>query len=257
MATETVHDRTSTTTPPSVRQVAPSAPLTWLRAGWQTLRAHPLASLLYGALFAGACLGMLALTARLPYFATAYLTGLLLIGPFLAAGLYVAARQHAAGAPVSIPAALALLWQRRTNLSLFALFLGLVMAAWIRLSALLLALKMDAFGPDAGRFLGVLEGQWDPMVLVFFVLIGGILALAVFVSSAVAIPLIVDRDADPITAIQASYRAVTSNWQPMLLWAALILGLSLVGILTWFAGMILCFPLLGYATWHSYRALLD
>ncbi|TVQ87137.1 MAG: DUF2189 domain-containing protein [Chromatiaceae bacterium] len=256
MATETIRNDSTTAVPPTILRVTRTAPLDWLRAGWHTLRAHPVASLLYGTLFAAACQGVLALTNRVPWFTAAYLTGLLLIGPFLAAGLYVAARQHAAGERVSIRAALALLWQRRTNLSLFAVYLALVMAAWVRLSALLLALQVDAFGPTAHHFLGVLQGHWNPVVLIYFLSIGGLLALTVFVSSAVAIPLIVDRDSSPITAIQISYRAVTTNWQPMLLWAMLILALTLVGILTWFVGMILCFPLLGYATWHSYRALL-
>ncbi|WP_295399849.1 hypothetical protein [uncultured Thiocystis sp.] len=42
----------------------------------------------------------------------------------------------------------------------------------------------------------------------------------------------------------------------MLLWAALIVLLGGIGLLTLFVGMILLFPVLGYATWHSDRRLV-
>lgn len=242
---------------PQIRQVPLSASVDWLGAGWRTLRGAPGPSLLYGTLFAVVCEGALMLTMRSPGFTAAFLTGLLLIGPFLGAGLYVAARQHSAGDPVRIGASLALLWQRRTNLSLFVLFLALVMAAWVRFSALLFAFKVNAFSATSNDWEGFLAGSFDPVIVGFFVVIGALLAALIFLTSAVSVPLIVDRDAGPITAISASYRAVTSNWWPMALWAALIVVLSAVGIFTLFIGMIVLFPLLGYATWHSYRALVE
>lgn len=243
-------------TEPQILTVESTAALDWLKAGWQTLLAAPGVSLLYGALFGLVCAVLTMLTLRNPGFTTAFLTGLLLIGPLLASGLYVAARQHAAGERVSIWASLSLLWDRRTNLSLFVLFLGLVMAAWVRFSSLLFAFKVDVFSPTSYSWGSFLTGSFDPIIVGFFVVIGAILASVVFVTSAVAVPMIVDRDAGPITAISASYRAVRTNWQPMALWAALIVALTSVGVVTWFVGMIVLFPLTGYATWYSYKALV-
>jgi len=57
--------------------------------------------------------------------------------------------------------------------------------------------------------------------------------------------------------VTTSYRAVKENLPAMALWAALIVGLTLFGILTWFIAMVFLFPLLGYATWHSYRDLVE
>ncbi|MGB5833486.1 MAG: DUF2189 domain-containing protein [Thiohalocapsa sp.] len=242
---------------PRILEVDSTAAVDWLKAGWRTFIAAPGVSLLFGVLFALVCAGAVTLTIRNPGFTTAFITGLLLIGPFLACGLYVAARQHASGERVRIGASLALLWDRRTNLSLFAVFLALVMAAWVRFSSLLFAFQMDAFGPTAYNWENFLAGRLDPAILGFFLVIGALLAVVVFVTSAVAIPMIVDRDAGPIPAISASYRAVKQNWQPMALWAAMIVALTGIGILTWFVGMVVLFPLLGYATWYSYRALLD
>jgi uncharacterized membrane protein len=43
----------------------------------------------------------------------------------------------------------------------------------------------------------------------------------------------------------------------MSLWAVLIVGLCLIGFATLFLGFILVIPLLGYASWHAYRDLLQ
>jgi uncharacterized membrane protein len=44
---------------------------------------------------------------------------------------------------------------------------------------------------------------------------------------------------------------------PMALWAFLIMGLSMMGILSLFIGLILIVPMLGHASWHAYRDLVD
>jgi uncharacterized membrane protein len=43
----------------------------------------------------------------------------------------------------------------------------------------------------------------------------------------------------------------------MVLWAFLIMGLSMLGILFVFAGLVVVVPLLGHASWHAYRDLVD
>jgi uncharacterized membrane protein len=240
-----------------VREVGVADPFRWIGDGIRDFRRAPGKSLIYGALFAAACAATCALTLNWPWFTLAYLTGLLVLGPYLAAGLYIAARQMQAGEPASIRDAWRTFVARKTNLALFALFLGLVMVAWVRLSALLFAIKFALFSPSIEGYLGILSGQGDPWVLAYFVGIGFVLAATVFITSAVAVPLIVDRDASPFTAIAASARAVTHNWPAMVVWAALIVILSVVGIATLFVGFIVLFPILGYATWHSYRAMLE
>jgi len=239
-----------------IRRVEVTAPLEWLAAGLRTFKGAPGYSLLYGGLFSLACVGTLALTRGLPWFTVAFLTGLLLIAQFLAAGLYAAARHQAEGEPISIKAALKLLGTRSSNLALYALFLGLVMAAWVRISALIFAIKFTMLSPSVEDLMGVLSRQADPLVVAFFFLIGLALVATVYITSAVAVPAIVDRNTGPITAIVLSAQAVGRNWPAMLLWALLITALTIVGILTAFAALIVIYPLLGYATWNSYRAIV-
>lgn len=243
--------------PLSIHRVDPDAPFEWLAAGVRNFIAAPWASLLYGALFSLVTAGILYMTREMPGFSVAFITGLLLIGPILASGLYAAARQQAEGQPVSIAAALSLIRSRATNLALFGVFLALIMAAWVRLSALLFAIKFNSVTITLDGYLGMLSGSADPLVLAYFVLIGLALATTVFITSAVAIPLILDRDVGPITAIKTSARAVAANWPAMLMWAAVIVAMTSVGLITFLVGMLLLFPILGYATWHSYRSLVE
>ncbi len=258
MTTEAIRTPlTKTAAHPEIRHVAAAEPLAWLRAGWRDFAASPGPSLLYGVGFALACLAVVGLTRELPWFTLAFLTGLLVIGPVLASGLYAAARQMEAGERPSIGAGLRLLYARRTGLALFGVLLALIMAAWVRLSALLFAVKFDAFSPSIEGYLAVIGGAGaDPVVAAYFALVGLALAATVFVTSAVAVPAILDRDADPFSAIRTSARAVARNWPAMLLWAGLIAALTAAGIASLFLAMVVIFPILGYATWHSYRAMV-
>lgn len=258
MTTEAIRTPlTKTAGHPEIRHVAAAEPLAWLRAGWRDFAASPGPSLLYGVGFALACLAVVGLTRELPWFTLAFLTGLLVIGPVLASGLYAAARQMEAGERPSIGAGLRLLYARRTGLALFGVLLALIMAAWVRLSALLFAVKFDAFSPSIEGYLALIGGAGaDPVVAAYFALVGLALAATVFVTSAVAVPAILDRDADPFSAIRTSARAVARNWPAMLLWAGLIAALTAAGIASLFLAMVVIFPILGYATWHSYRAMV-
>jgi len=246
----------SSPTASDINQVDAAAPITWIRRGIDDFRHAPALSLLYGFLFAGMCAGVYLLISSVPWFTTGYLTGLVVVGPFVAAGLYAASRDIERGVAPSISASLRLMLQRRTYLALFSLMLALVMAAWVRFSALLFALKFNTLTPTLETYTQMLTSPEGWIALSFFVGIGFILATAVFVISAVAIPLILDKDADFIKAMQTSYRAVVNNPLAMAVWALSIVALTVVGIATAFVGLAVIFPVLGYATWHSYRALV-
>jgi uncharacterized membrane protein len=229
----------------------------WVRHGIDDFRQAPALSLLYGFLFAGLCAGVYLLIRNLPWYTTGYLTGLVVVGPVLAAGLYAASRDIERGAAPGISASLSLIMQRRTYLGLFSLMLAMVMAAWIRFSAILFAVKFSTLSPSIEAYTAMFTSSEGWIALSFFVGIGFLLAAVVFVISAVAIPLILDKDADFVTAMQTSYRVVTSNPGAMAVWALCIVALTAVGIATAFVGFAVIFPVLGYATWHSYRALMN
>jgi uncharacterized membrane protein len=83
--------------------------------------------------------------------------------------------------------------------------------------------------------------------------VGAIFATIVFSSSVVALPMMLDRGTDAITSALTSVVAVVQNKGVMMLWAALIVGLVLIGFATAYLGLAIVLPLIGHATWHAYR----
>ena len=89
-----------------------------------------------------------------------------------------------------------------------------------------------------------------------YVSVGGVLAALVFTLSVVSVPLIIDQHATAGRAMWASVRAALSNIPAMIVWSALILGLTVVGYAPLLFGLLVVSPILGHATWHAYRDLI-
>ena len=99
-----------------------------------------------------------------------------------------------------------------------------------------------------------LSDAFVPFV-VAYVLVGALVATAVFVLTAIAIPMLADRDVDAFTAMATSVKAVRTNPGAMAVWALLLAAMMAVGFATVLLGMIVLLPWAGYATWHAYRDL--
>jgi uncharacterized membrane protein len=54
-----------------------------------------------------------------------------------------------------------------------------------------------------------------------------------------------------------SVRAVVTSPLPMIGWAAVIVMLLLVPALPYFLGLLVALPVLGHATWHLYRRIVE
>jgi uncharacterized membrane protein len=54
-----------------------------------------------------------------------------------------------------------------------------------------------------------------------------------------------------------SIRAVGDNPGPMAVWAAIIMLATAVSMATMMMGFMFSVPLIGHATWHAYRDLVD
>jgi uncharacterized membrane protein len=71
------------------------------------------------------------------------------------------------------------------------------------------------------------------------------------------VPLMLDRNAHFVTAILASLRAFVANTTTLLLWAVTIVILTLLGFATLLFGLVIIMPILGHASWHAYRDLVE
>jgi uncharacterized membrane protein len=231
----------------------------WLAAGWRDLVTQPLPSLAYGlAVFlvsAGIVYGLFAL--EWDYVLFPALAGFLVVGPFLAVGLYEKSRLLARHERVTLARMLAV----KAGSGGQILFIGAVlcglMLLWMRAAVLLYAL---VFGvrpfPGLDHVAGMLVTT--PVGLTLLVIgsvVGGLFAALSFAVSVFSIPMLLDEDCDAFTAMGISAVLVAKNLPVMLVWGAVVLALFLVALVTGLAGLIVIFPLVGHATWHAYKAI--
>jgi uncharacterized membrane protein len=73
----------------------------------------------------------------------------------------------------------------------------------------------------------------------------------------VSFPLMLDRHATAIDAIRMSLRAVMKNPLAMAVWGLIVAALLVIGSLPFFVGLAVVLPLLGHATWHLYRKVVE
>jgi uncharacterized membrane protein len=243
---------------PHLRTVETERPLLWLKKGWQDMRENLRASLSYGLIFAVAGFLLLTYAADLPYLFTAAVSGFFLIAPLAAAGLYEISRRHEKGIATSFAQSLAGLRSHSDSLLYFGVLLAFSLIGWERLSAILFALFYHGDVPDMGHFYRdvLFSGEYLHF-MVAYLFIGGILATAVYCLSAVSVPMLMERKTDVATAMMTSVRAVGHNLGAMLLWAILLVALMAVGFATMMIGMIFLLPLVGHASWHAYRDLVE
>jgi uncharacterized membrane protein len=255
---DTLHDLERHFSLPHIRRVPLDRPFQWLLLGWEDLRANPVASLAYGLLFAIAGDVILLLALPHPHLFTLAVSGFFLVAPILAAGLYEISRRHARGEPSTFFDTFGGFKRNGESLALFGLLLAIMAIAWERLSAILFALFLSGDIADVGQFVEEVffSGQHTGFVMAWFV-VGGSLAVFVFAVSAVSVPMLLDREVDFATAAMTSFKAVSSNLRAMTLWAAIIVGLTLVGFATLLFGLIVIMPIIGHATWHAYRELVE
>jgi len=242
---------------PVVRDLALSAPLRWVDRGFHDMLAAPVASLFYGCVLAA--MGYLLTHFYGGAVGLALTTGFLLIGPFLAVGLYDISRQIENTRSATLAPTLTAWRDNLPAIGFYALILMLSLAVWMRVSVVLIALFIPTGVESLSDLLAVLLRSPDAWVFAFvYTTVGAVLAAFSFASSAVALPLLRDHPtADAISAMIVSFQVIRRNPKPMLLWAAVIVGATTAGFITWFFGLVVTVPLIGHATWHAYRESLD
>lgn len=247
-------------TVPRVRQVALDRPWTWLRAGWIDLVRTPDASLAYGLALAAfsAAISLGLWLADLLYLLLPLTTGFALVAPMLAVGVYEISRQQELGLPASFRSTAGAIRRNMSQLAAMGLLLALLHLVWVRIAILLYALFFSGQNPSLSEVVNNMI--FTNVGLAFLVLgtsIGFVLAVIAFAISAVSLPMLVDKPVSAFTAVATSVAVVRRNAKPMALWAVLIAAFTALGIVTFYLGLILVLPLIGHATWHAYRDLVE
>ena len=252
---------------PAVRRVPLSAPFHWLAQGWRDVWRISWPSLMHGVALAlfGAFLVWLARD-QFWLLAGAF-SGFLVVAPVLATSLYALSRALERGEPANLHT-IARTWTRWQysrfavhggywSLVRFGLLLSLAGTGWVLTSAALItALAPQPVNTplDFLRYVVLAPGGY---LFELWLTMGALMAAPLFASSAVSMPLLLDRRVDVLQAVLTSWQTVLTNPAAMALWAALIMGLTLLGMATGLLGLVIIMPWLGHASWYAFRALVD
>ena len=240
-----------------IRAVPALQPLRWLARGWADLMRCPVPGLVHGAV-AAAFGGLLLMLARDRFWLLAgCFSGFLLVAPLVATGLYEVSRTLHKGRRAGLRTALSVWKPRDHRLVLFGLLLALAGTGWVLTSASLITSFSPRPVDSPADFLRVVVLDEQGHLFEIWLLMGSVLAAPMFMSSVVAIPLLLDRPHGVLAAVGASVVAALTNPPAMALWATLILLFSLLGMASFMAGLVVVVPWLAHSSWHAYADLVE
>lgn len=240
------------------RRVPLGRPLSWLARGAQDLKRCPWPGLLHG-LVAALFGGLVIAVARDRFWLLAgAFSGFLIVAPVLATGLYQISRalDRDGNTPPRLADALSVWRPTDGRLVLFGLLLAFAGTGWVVTSASLITSLSPMPVRNPQDFLRHVVLADESVLFELWLALGGVLAAPVFASSVIALPLLLDRQVGVLTAVFTSWRVVMDNPGPLGLWAALLMGLTLLGMATALIGLIPVVPWLAHASWHAYRDLV-
>lgn len=252
---------------PTVRTIEIHQPMRWLVLAWRDMARCGLVSFVHGAALCVFGL-LLMIVARHQFWLLAgAFSGFLVVAPVLATGLYALSRAVERGEPASFRLVLQtwLSWRRHGSsrdgkdwrLVQFGLLLGLAGTGWVLTSAALITLLSPVPIERPLDFLRFVVLARDNYLFELWLALGGMMAAPMFASSAIALPLLLDRRVSVLQAVVTSWQTVLLNPGPMAWWAFLIMGFSLLGLCSVLLGLVAVVPMLGHASWHAYRDLVD
>ena len=229
-------------------------PWQWLVQGLRDVRRAPGIALFYGLCFWGMARMMVWVFRASPEYVMSMASGCLLVGPFMAMGLYYVSKQLEQGKPPLLSESLTCWDSHLASMGMLVMVLMVLEMLWGRAAMVVFAISFDTGMPTTANMLQTLLRPENWEFLLVYTAVGAVFAGLVFASMVVSLPAILDLDTDALTACITSMRVVASNKGVMLLWGMLITVLIAASFLFYSVGLIVLGPVLGCASWHAYRA---
>lgn len=246
---------------PVVRKIGLSDLREALRLGWEDFKAVPSHAIILCIIYP--VLGLVIFRMVLGYSVLPLLfplaAGFALIGPFAAIGLYELSRRRELGEEPSAWHALGVLRAPSFEAMLaLGTALFILFVVWVATAN---AIYISIFGnapaasiPDFVERIFTTEGL---RLIIMGCGVGLLFAIVALCTSVVAFPLMLDRHANVTDAVLTSLRVVMKNPVTMAAWGLIVAALLVIGSLPLFVGLAVVLPVLGHATWHLYRKVLE
>jgi uncharacterized membrane protein len=209
---------------------------------------------------AGVCLAALTFSNNALPLLYPLATGFALVGPFAAIGLYEISRRRELGMEATWQDAFDVLKSPSIpSIAALGVLLLVIFLAWLTTARMLYqSLFGYAVPASYSQFINdVLASPQGMSLILAGNALGFVFAAVVLSISAISFPLLLDRDVGAAVAIQTSIKAVLVNPIVMAAWGLIVAAGLLVGSLPLFVGLAITVPVLGHATWHLYRRVVD
>ena len=264
MTSETNGTSQDTATVPRQQTVAPVNKITAddirasLKAGFADFLARPVMSGFFGLFYAafGILFVWVLVSLGKIWMIIPAVVGFPLVAPFAAAGLYEMSRRLQKNEPFGWSDILTVMAEQRNREMGWMAFVTLfVFWVWVYQVRLWLAIVLQhaSFSDFDGFIQTVFFTPEGWTFLLIGTAVGAVLSAALFSVTVIAMPMLLDRETNFVSAMVTSVKAVTENPLVMLSWAAIITAVMVVSLLPAFLGLIFTLPILGHTTWHLYQ----
>lgn len=243
---------------PTVNKVTAGDITASLKAGFSDFLARPLMSGFFGLFYAvfGILLVWVLVGLGKIWMIIPAIVGFPLIAPFAAAGLYEMSRRLQKGESFGWSEILTVMAnQRKREMGWMAFVTLFIFWVWVYQVRLWLAiiLQKASFSDFDGFVNAVFFTPQGWTFLVVGTCVGAFLSAVLFSVTVVAMPMLLDRETNFVSAMLTSLRVVAESPVVMLSWAAIISVTMLLSLVPAFLGLIFTLPILGHTTWHLYQ----
>lgn len=247
---------------PAVRRIGFADLGAALRLGWRDFWEKPSHLAFLGLIYPlmGAALGIWTAGTNAWPLLFPLISGFALVGPVAVLPLLEMSRRRERGLETTWRSVFDVLRSpAMPSIAAVGLILLALFTAWLLVAQ---SLHESLFGPGSPAtftafLVEILSTPQGTALMLWGSLVGLLFAIVALATSVVAVPLLLDRDVGAAVAVQTSVRAVLRSPVVMAAWGLIVAALLVVGSLPLLVGLAIVVPVLGHATWHLYRRVVQ